>query len=559
MRGGMTSGILYPPAIYGFAEEYTLVGIGGTSAGGIAAGIAAAAEYRRRNGGGLDGFDRLKDIPIDLEAEGKLTGLFRADASTRKILTRVLKLQRKYCGAKKPGLLSVLNNAWWAKRNAGPMRANNYGICTGMANGNPTEAGEIEPLTPWLHALIQDAAGLPHDRPLTFGDLHSAPRPEPLDAISELPGDRSIDLRLVTSCLSYHRPVELPSTTTRFGFRVEEWSQYFPGPVVEHLKNAAGEQHGEEWPRDGILQLTLGENLPIIVAIRLSLSFPLLFSMVPAFVVNRHTDEHPTSRIWFSDGGITSNFPIHRFDSLFPRWPTFGINLKYSDRHNKITEPDARGDFLHLPSERTADRFGIPHDFIPPANEASIFDLVGLAKDGIFASAQNWHDNSFLQFDTFSDRVVDIWLRKDEGGTNLEMSSDTIRDLAARGRAAADLLRDRFRELRSNQSMSWDGHRWARFITGMAGTITYLRAFRRSTQQTGAGERTLSELVALGESSPAYPAESALHAEEMADALQRMLDGLAKPKDYQSFPGLSSNPYRALEGVQPQLGLKPPF
>jgi len=30
---------------------------------------------------------------------------------------------------------------------------------------------------------------------------------------------------------------------------------------------------------------------------------------------------------WFSDGGISSNFPVTLFDSPLPRWPTFAINL----------------------------------------------------------------------------------------------------------------------------------------------------------------------------------------------------------------------------------------
>jgi hypothetical protein len=29
----------------------------------------------------------------------------------------------------------------------------------------------------------------------------------------------------------------------------------------------------------------------------------------------------------FSDGGITSNFPVHFFDNALPRWPTVSLNL----------------------------------------------------------------------------------------------------------------------------------------------------------------------------------------------------------------------------------------
>src|SRR5262249_9533926 len=33
-------------------------------------------------------------------------------------------------------------------------------------------------------------------------------------------------------------------------------------------------------------------------------------------------------KCWFSDGGISSNFPIHFFDRVLPGRPTFAINLR---------------------------------------------------------------------------------------------------------------------------------------------------------------------------------------------------------------------------------------
>ena len=50
MKGGVTSGIVYPRAVAQLAREYRLQSIGGTSAGAIAAAVTAAAEYRRRKG-----------------------------------------------------------------------------------------------------------------------------------------------------------------------------------------------------------------------------------------------------------------------------------------------------------------------------------------------------------------------------------------------------------------------------------------------------------------------------------------------------------------------------
>ena len=34
------------------------------------------------------------------------------------------------------------------------------------------------------------------------------------------------------------------------------------------------------------------------------------------------------TRCWFTDGGITSNFPVHFFDRPLPRRPTFTVNLR---------------------------------------------------------------------------------------------------------------------------------------------------------------------------------------------------------------------------------------
>ena len=47
MKGGITSGVVFPKAIAKLATRYRFCNIGGTSAGAIAAAAAAAAEYRR--------------------------------------------------------------------------------------------------------------------------------------------------------------------------------------------------------------------------------------------------------------------------------------------------------------------------------------------------------------------------------------------------------------------------------------------------------------------------------------------------------------------------------
>src|SRR2546429_7187258 len=50
MKGGITSGVVYPRAIRRITQDYRLLNIGGTSAGAIAAVVAAARENRRQGG-----------------------------------------------------------------------------------------------------------------------------------------------------------------------------------------------------------------------------------------------------------------------------------------------------------------------------------------------------------------------------------------------------------------------------------------------------------------------------------------------------------------------------
>lgn len=138
MKGGITSGVLYPPAIGRIAERFYFVGIGGTSAGAIAASVAAAAEYRRRQSGDNSGFDQLEKLPNELAGEGKLTALFRPDKSTRKAYKLLLDFltqdERSWFGRqwlKVRGFWSAIH----LKKNLKPIVENGFGLCTGMATG----------------------------------------------------------------------------------------------------------------------------------------------------------------------------------------------------------------------------------------------------------------------------------------------------------------------------------------------------------------------------------------------------------------------------------------
>src|SRR5947208_7936206 len=79
MKGGITSGVVYPLAVCELAKKYSFKNIGGASAGAIAAATAAAAEYGRRTGAKKDssGFTGLEKVPGWLARN--LSSLFQAN------------------------------------------------------------------------------------------------------------------------------------------------------------------------------------------------------------------------------------------------------------------------------------------------------------------------------------------------------------------------------------------------------------------------------------------------------------------------------------------------
>ena len=91
MKGGITSGVVYPKAILQLAAMYRFRSVGGTSAGAIAASITAAAEYGRASGG----FETLGAIPDTLQT--RLLDLFQPDPRARDLFDLILTagLQRR--------------------------------------------------------------------------------------------------------------------------------------------------------------------------------------------------------------------------------------------------------------------------------------------------------------------------------------------------------------------------------------------------------------------------------------------------------------------------------
>ncbi|HLF96336.1 MAG TPA: hypothetical protein VI457_04255 [Methylococcaceae bacterium] len=519
MKGGITSGVVYPKAIALLAQHYRFKSIGGTSAGAIAAAVTAAAEYNRRTNDSRQGFDILAELPEELQAKvpgtgsSKLLSLFQPQPGTRRLFSVLLSALNS--GGTYRRIVAILGGflcAYWPATLAaiiaaaavavfGPgwftallllavllvaaiggwvylditrnVVANGFGMCTGLTVEENREA-----LTPWLHALIQKAAGLGADQPpLTFGMLWKAPGFPP-DWL-HLPPDtrvRSIDLQMFSTNLGHGRPYIFPlplknPEPTRFRdrdrlfFSREEMSRYLPDGVLKWMcahgasyKPDADRQGVDPDEREatelGLLELPEPEHFPVLLAARMSLSFPLLFAAVPLWAIDYDAPpgKRHFRRCWFSDGGISSNFPMHLFDGLVPIWPTFGINL----------EPKIEGrEMVFLP-----DRYGWGYGerwnrFAEQEHSASRF---GGFLAAIVSSMQNWNDNALARMPGVRDRIARVRLDAREGGLNLDMDATDIGNIAKRGEKAAVKLISRFAASSpdGSQAEGWDEQRFVR-------------------------------------------------------------------------------------------------
>jgi hypothetical protein len=510
MKGGITSGIVYPRAVARLAQTYSLKNVGGTSAGAIAAAAAAAAEHGRHTPRG--GFAALAAIPAQL-AEGKdgdlrLLRLFQPEERTSSLFRLALAV---LANGKRGALsavrlfplfpllglfLAVIAIVLAALGELGVGYAlavcitaivvavagaavnvirdaltvipdNDFGLCR-LFSDSP-EAGK-EPLTVWLHEQLQALSGKDQDDPLTFGDLWGT-----ADDAGWDPASRTVNLEMITTDLTHGRPLRLPvpfrpkTTQPREAagllFDPDELGRYFPASVVRHMESCAPPRSDRRLarlaqinPTRRLRPLPLGADLPVLVAARMSLSFPLLISAIPLWELEFNPKASPElKRVLFSDGGISSNFPVHFFDAILPRRPTFGISLTNFPA-GKRPDPDQKRNVDPPPL--------VAQDVVEPFRD--IQGMLGFAT-AIKDAAQNWRDNAQALIPGFKERIAHVKLDKHEGGLNLDMDKTRLDALAERGECAGGALLERFAESDNGSPYSnWNRYRFARFRIGMA-------------------------------------------------------------------------------------------
>jgi predicted acylesterase/phospholipase RssA len=577
MKGGITSGIVYPLAITELAREYRFVNIGGTSAGAIAAALAAAAELGRDSATG--GFHRISELPEDL-ANGLLE-LFRPNRETRPAFDLLLAFlgpggrlgkARQALGAVLRGYPlaalagGLVGAALWAgllallagRPTAGgiallallvlvcailgatlrlalaaprALERNNFGLCGGYRE--PRHRADASSLVDWLDGALDRTAGRTSADPLTFGDLWG----EEKDAAATDPTKRRINLEMMTSNLMHGRPYRLPFETEIFHWRRGDFANLFPPRIVDWLEKhsvpATGAPQSPTPSPDDLLKLPKAADLPVVVAVRMSLSFPFLLSAVPLYAVDWGRDENKTGRLqpdyercWFSDGGLGSNFPVHFFDALLPSRPTFGINLRPFPRGVSPQANEAKN--VRFPSE--------PGQEVAPEwyRFTGLFGFLS----ALIHLMQNWVDATQTRLPGYRDRVVHVQLSEEEGGLNLEMPPERIGQLAARGRAAGRALVEQF---------DWDQHRWVRYRSTLPEIHHQLGRMAARFQGNGVDESFADFLKRYGAAPVHYPLARSAEALERATELLRLVENWpgtpwSKPRVPQPRPSLRIMP-----------------
>lgn len=317
--------------------------------------------------------------------------------------------------------------------------------------------------------------------------------------LSADPARRLVNLELITTDLSRQRPFRFPlpwldvndKDAEVLYFRMEDLAPegdddgaIFPADVIEAMRDP--NPLPVQPPEPGAERLTLHRlpdpwNLPVIFAVRLSLALPVLFQAVRLYRLQHRTvirddlgrrvenaakqvlEWPPPGKVrvetlWFSDGGITSNFPVHLFDTPLPGWPTFGLNLG--------SHP-----------------YGFPHQdvWLPQDWQATFAPATDLGRSAtgfagaILDTARSWRDTMQTGMPGYRGRVAWVRQRPDEGGTNLYMPRDIIASMALRGALAGARLSRRF----GDQSQ-WDRYRWLRLRVALDNMHNLRRATRRS-------------------------------------------------------------------------------
>jgi hypothetical protein len=341
-------------------------------------------------------------------------------------------------------------------------------------------------------------------KPLTFGDLWGEAH------LADKTKERTINLEMLTTNITTGSSYRLPFDTYEFYFDPKEFEQLFPRKIVDWMKANPARIKSSADPGTGTPYLPMPEakDLPVVVATRLSLSFPILLSAIPFYAVDRtrlklESGHKPIlERCWFSDGGIVSNIPVHFFDKPLSRWPTFAIDLQNTHPGQEL-DPKDQSKNIWTPKRNTGGIGPVWDRIDGPNRNGSILGFLGM----IFNTMQNWLDNAQMRAPGYRDRIVHIIMNpKKEGGLKLKMSPDEISVLSQRGKFAGIELAKRFASadpLQPPEGESsdgwvenpWENHRWVRFRSVMSLLEKFLKDFADTYKNPEPGDKPYDQLI----------------------------------------------------------------
>ncbi len=481
-----------------------------------------------------------------------------------------------------PILAALVIVALRIRADLGAMAANGYGFCTGRGQ-RPGEEGLVE----WLHKGIQRSAGRHReDPPLTFADLWAAPRfgragPSPLQGSSWQPPGASIDLQMFASNVTQGRPVRLPlcDANTRLFYLPKQWAAFFPPTVMKALESAS-RPYAPDSPRDppvattpathasehDRLTTTLRElpsaGMPLVVAARLSLCFPVLFSCVPVYAIDFEAaaKDRRLRPCLLSDGGLCTNFPVHLFDAAHPKWPTFAFLL---DKRLQKFQDQA----IWLPEKHLEGRGDNWQRAVPGAELGAKPSLLqqwlGLA-EGLLLTTKDWNDRVAGRLPQVRNRIIRLALQRGEGQLNIAMPRETILRMAhVYGTRAGLRLVQRFAPDENGVKPAWREHLYVRSMIELRALRRHLLGYGEAVQAQG-NTLPLSALLARACEEPPLaltkdrpdPAAARLTAAQCA-ALERAVAAVRTLESELAACEEQFGPYRPVP--EPELRLRPPL
>lgn len=401
--------------------------------------------------------------PLDPQLLDKLQEAFKAN---KKRLHRHIRVQSDHLGSK--WTITDYNTVYTLHKENEKLIVTTSARVFGLVTGhNPAfKSEDSEYITDWIYNL---SGTISCRKLLTFGDLKS----------------RGIYLQIMTTNISMGEPFVLPDLKDAFYFYEPDMELLFPrevvaamkgdwqSPVTVAIRSAANYQI--QLP-DGFYPFPDSGSLPVIVALRMSFSTPLLMTPVPLYMIKREAlgkkqlDIKDLSRNWFVDGSMCSNFPIHLLDTAWiPKRPLFGFNLMSLPTNNApqqavyshlCTEPDGVIPDVYLPG---------PTEIQPP-EQREIRNPIDYI-EAIRGTMQNYRDNMQARLPGYRSHIVQIRLAPHQGGLNLKMNRTVINEIIRKGDTAGDkLLHAKF-----------DDEQWIRYLILMYQLTRRLRIMKEAT------------------------------------------------------------------------------